>query len=169
VAVNPSTGTRARVQRTTFDESLVGIGSAIAVFGLAFGWLLYDVVVEGPTPGRTLDLHTGSVLAWALLVGAGLLFLLSLLRLGVRHRVVVEPDRIRFGVGARFHVERTDVAAVEKVGRNVRLRLHAPDDAEVRRRAGLHGDTEVVHLDVARYRFGELLPTTLTTWYADAP
>jgi hypothetical protein len=72
-------------------------------------------------------------------------------------------------VGARFHVARPDVAAVEKVGRNVRLRLHSPDDPDVRRRAGLHGDTEVVHLDVARYRFGELLPTTLATWYADAP
>lgn len=150
----------------SFEERLVTVAGTAVLLGATFVGVGYLVLARDTPPDTLLDPGAATTLGWVALAVTGLLFGLSVVRLQLRHRIVLEPDRLRFGMHARYHVDRAQVAGVDRIGRAVELRLHDPGDPDVRAAAGLHGSTEVVHLEVARYRDGQALPSAVATWYA---
>jgi hypothetical protein len=150
----------------SFEERPATVVGTAILLGAAFLGVAYLQLVRHAPPGTLLDPGQVTALGWVALAWTGLLFALSVVRVRLRHRIVLEPDRVRFGLDARYHLDRAQVAGVDRIGRAVELRLHAPDDPDVRSAAGLHGSAEVVHLEVARYRDGQALPSAVATWYA---
>jgi hypothetical protein len=141
----------------------------VVFFGLGALVVSHLRFLREPTSPTAIDLTVGfwNVLAWAAIVGGGLMVLIGVQRLTVRRdEVTIDGDRMRFRVyGRRGELARADVRHVEvsSDGKSVALLLDV-ERPDIGKRARLAGGQDRVSFHGPAYEGGHDLPQAVAAW-----
>jgi hypothetical protein len=153
---------------TRFREAYGGLVLAVGFFGGGAAYAYYELFLAPFDPARIFNpaVQPARGVAWFALVACCFMTAWALVRLTIRRvTVIFAPDHVRFGNGARRVVWRRDVVSYAAPDEHlVELFLHHPDDAEVRRAAGLWEGVDSVRLYPGELKHGEQLEAAVAAW-----